>query len=95
MSRHHQKLNKRKWAKLRIAIFERDAYRCCECGKAGALEVDHIHSMERQPNQDPYNSNGLQTLCRSCHWNKTTNERRAPDPERDAWRALVAEITEI
>ena len=42
MSIHHLKVNNRIWNVLRIRIFERDKYRCVLCGKAGALECDHV-----------------------------------------------------
>ena len=46
------------------------------CGRAGRLECDHINPLEREPGQDPYDPNGLQTLCRTCHLAKTADERR-------------------
>ena len=93
MSRHHTHLDARRWAAVRRAVFERDGFRCCECGKAGRLEVDHVTPLQREPGQDPYDPNGLQTLCRACHVEKTAAEnRREPTPAQAAWRALVAEI---
>ena len=41
----------------------------------------------------PNDINGLQTLCRSCHIEKTRVEnRRELTPAEAAWRKLVAEI---
>ena len=95
MSKYHRSLNKRKWAKVRLAILERDSYRCQLCGKAGAMEVDHIESMEKYPQQDPYNMAGLQALCRNCHWDKTTIERGPVNLELEVWRAfMVDEFTD-
>ncbi len=63
------------------------------CGRAGRLECDHINPLEREPGQDPYDPNGLQTLCRSCHIAKTAGEnRRPPTPAEMAWRNLVNEL---
>ena len=62
------------------------------CGRAGRLECDHVVAMQREPSQDPYNPHGLQSLCRSCHIEKTRRENRRPlTPAETAWRALVAE----
>ena len=93
MSRHHTPLNRTQWTTVRRAVFERDGWRCVECGKAGRLEVDHVTPMQREPGQDPFDPNGLQTLCRSCHIEKTATEnRRALTPAEIAWRDLVNEM---
>ena len=93
MSRNHAYLNTCRWAAVRRAVFERDGYRCVMCGRAGRLECDHITPLEHNPGQDPYDMNGLQTLCRACHIEKTAREnRRELTPAEDAWRELVAEL---
>ena len=93
MSRHHAHLNSRRWAIVRRAVFGRDGFRCCECGKAGRLELDHITPLQREPNQDPYDPNALQTLCRDCHISKTASEnRRSLTPEETEWRRAVMEL---
>ena len=93
MSRHHLHLHARRWAAVRRAVFERDGYRCVMCGKAGRLECDHITPLQREPGQNPYDINGLQTLCRACHIAKTAREnRRELTPAEAAWRALVASL---
>ena len=93
MSRHHTHVNARRWAAVRRAVFERDGWRCVMCGKAGRLECDHVTPMQREPGQDVYDPNGLQTLCRSCHIEKTRAEnRRELTPAEIQWRALVSEL---
>ena len=93
MSHHHVDLNARRWAAVRRAVLKRDDYRCVYCGRAGRLEVDHISPLQREPGQDPYGPNGLQTLCRNCHIQKTRREnQRQLTPAEAAWRALVAEL---
>ena len=93
MSRYHTHLNSRRWAAVRRAVFERDGWRCCECGRAGKLECDHVTPLQREPSQDPVDPHGLQSLCRSCHIEKTRRENRRPlTPAETAWRALVAEM---
>ena len=93
MSRNHGHINYRLWAAVRRFVFERDGYRCTSCGRASRLECDHIAPLEREPGQDVYDPNGLQTLCRSCHIEKTRKEnRRALTPAEIAWRELVNEM---
>ena len=86
-SRHHARLNARRWVAIRRFVFERDGWRCVECGGAGALECHHITPLEREPGQDPYDPNGLETRCRDCH----VREHNPPRPGVAAWRALVHE----
>jgi len=93
MSQHHILLNARRWASVRRAVFGRDGWRCVMCGQAGRLECDHVTPLEREPGQDPYDPNGLQTLCRACHISKTAAENRRPlTPAESAWRELVTEM---
>ena len=93
MSNHHIRLHGRRWSIVRRAVFMRDGWRCVECGKAGMLECDHITPLQREPGQDPFDPNGLQSLCRSCHIAKTAREnRRDLTPAEQAWRGLVAEL---
>ena len=92
MSRHHHRLHRKRWEATRQAVFERDGYRCVMCGKAGRLECDHVTPLEREPGQDPWDIDGLQTLCRGCHIAKTAGEnRRPPTPAERRWRNLIAE----
>ena len=89
MSKFHTPLRRKRWAAVRRAVFERDGWRCVECGKAGRLECDHVVPLDR--GGDPWDPDNLQTLCRSCHIEKTRREnRREPTPAESAWRQLVA-----
>ena len=93
MSRHHASLNQRRWKAVRRAVFERDGWRCLMCGRPGALECDHVAPLQREPRQDPWDINGLQTLCRACHIEKTRRENtREPGPKALAWRAFASEV---
>ncbi len=93
MSANHVQLHHIRWQVARRAVFARDGYRCTLCGRAGRLEADHIVPLDREPGQDPYDPDGLQTLCRTCHIQKTRREnRREPTPAEAEWKALVAEI---
>ena len=93
MSRHHVHLHARRWAAVRRAVLKRDEFRCVACKLSGRLEVDHISPLQREPGQDPFDPNGLQALCRTCHIEKTRRENRRPlTPAEQAWRTLVAEM---
>ena len=71
---------------MRLLALDRDGWKCTKCGKyAGRLEVDH-----RVPLEDGgavYDLVNLQTLCRSCHFDKSRGERRGreQDPEVAKW----------
>ena len=88
-SRNHAVLNRRRWSRVRRAVLNRDGWRCRRCRRYGN-ECDHVTPLDR--GGDPWDMANLQTLCRTCHIRKTAAENRKPDPERDRWRALVAEI---
>ena len=90
MSRRHTKLNARRWRAVRRAALRRSGYRSELSGLAGRLEVDHIVPLHR--GGDPYDLSNVQVLTRDEHIRKTAGENRRPDPEREAWRALVAAI---
>ena len=94
LSRNHHNIHRRRWQAVRRAVFERDNFRCCECGKAGRLEVDHVTPLQREPGQNLYDINGLQALCRAYHIEKTRRENRRPlTPAEAAWRELVSELS--
>lgn len=82
----------RRWQVLRMAVIERDGYRCKECGARGRLEVDHVKPVRTHPALafDPAN---LQALCPSCHTRKTRLECGHPPPlttpARDAWQDAI------
>ena len=82
--------NPARWRRLRVAILDRDGWRCTnpECGRAGRLEVDHIQPLEKGGAMyDPAN---LQTLCRTCHIAKTAAQNRKPAPaDVQEWRDFM------
>lgn len=56
--------------KMRFAIYERDGYKCCYCGRSpkyNDLEIDHIKPIAKG-GKSTYDN--LQTLCRTCNKNK-------------------------
>ena len=93
MSKRHATIHKGRWERTRRRVFERDGWRCVECGRAGRLECDHRVPLDQDPGRDPYDLDNLQTLCRPCHIAKTRGENtREPSPEEAAWRDLLAEM---
>ena len=88
MSRNHQRLSLRRWARTRRAVFERDGYRCRTCGRPGRLEA--YHEPPLHDGADPYDLEGVRTLCRSCHI-----ERHRPDyiaPDRRRWLVYLRNL---
>ena len=66
MSWRKHKIDRRKWALVRLQVLDRDGWRCVQCGKAGRLEVDHVTPMES--GGAVYEKRNLQALCRPCHF---------------------------
>ena len=91
MGRLHRPLfSNRRWLAVRRAVFNRDGWRCRACGAPGRLECDHIVPLHVDPLQDPFDIDGCQSLCFSCHIGKTREEnRRALTPAELRWRSLV------
>ena len=88
MSRQHARMDARRWARVRRAVFKRDGYRCTACGRPGRLEAHHEPPL--RDGADPYDLAGIRTLCRTCHI-----ERHRPDdmtPGRADWLAMVESI---
>ena len=90
MSRTHRGASGNRWRAVRAEALLRDGYRCCECGKAGALEVDHVLPVHRGGAE--FDLQNTQALCRRCHVRKTRGEHRPESPGRARWRALVASL---
>ena len=83
-SKYYAALNKKKWARVRRLVLERDNWRCQHCGEYGN-EVDHIIPLEKQG--DPYCLSNLQNLCRGCHIQKSNADRGIqPDIETSKWK---------
>ena len=88
MSHHHRnRLASRRWEPVRRAAFERDGWRCVDCGRPGRLEAHHIQPLHR--NGPAYDLANIRTLCRGCHIER---HRRKLAPAEAAWAKLVAEL---
>jgi len=94
VSRHHRALDRKRWRRVRLQVLDRNNWRCQRCGKAGRMEVDHVVPLHVNPEQNPFDPAGLQTLCRRCHFDKTRDELSVPDPERDAWETYLEALRE-
>ena len=78
---HASRLTGSRWRKLRLAVLERDGWRCQRCGSPGALEAHH-----RDGNPGNNAILNLEAVCRPCH----IDLHRPPvAPEVAAWRALI------
>ena len=74
LSRDRRHYSRRAWRKLRIAVFERDNYRCTVCGRFGQrLECDHMVPVQRGGTDAMDN---LRTICRPCHMEMTRRAHR-------------------
>ena len=94
MSRRHIALDRHRWFRVRRIVLEIDGWRCRSCGHPGGpFEVDHVVPLWLDPDQDPYDPDGCQTLCRPCHAEKTKGEGRRERTEKEvAWEIFVGEI---
>ena len=88
MSNQHVHINRRRWALVRRAAFERDSYRCRACGRPGRLEAHHEPPL--RDGADPYDLAGIVTMCRGCH----IEHHRAEDKTEDqlAWQNFVGDL---
>ena len=89
MSKYHARIPTRIWESLRRATFDRDGYRCRECGKAGALEAHHTIPLESWPDQ-PMSVDGLLTLCRACH---ISHHKRIETEADREWVDFLGELS--
>jgi len=92
--RHSKAVTRTKrWQVLRMAILERDGFRCKDCGLGGRLEIDHVKPVRTHPELS-YDPDNLQALCPSCHTRKTRLEcGHPPLPEvRKEWNDLVRSL---
>ena len=78
-----------RWKRVRLQAIERDGHRCRACGKAaGRFEVDHIVPLSKSG--APFDLENCQTLCRPCHFAKSTIDRGGvPHVPDAAWVRLV------
>ena len=84
MSWSRSKINKKRWARVRKRVLERDDYQCqaegcttkCVSGprsnRNDLATVDHITPLSEGGH--PYDMDNLQTLCHACHTKKNRGQ---------------------
>lgn len=83
-----------RWKTLRMAVLERDGFKCVDCGTSrGRLECDHIVPVRLRPDL-AYDPDNCAMRCPSCHAAKTHVEvgRKPPAYDRHGWRQAVNEL---
>lgn len=87
-SRFHAKLDRRRWQWCKLKAHERDGWKCRRCGRRGRLEAHHEPPL--RDGADPYELDGIVTLCRNCHIERHRGDTETPG--RREWRALIEEL---
>lgn len=66
---YHRLAATAQWREWRIKVFERDDYRCIDCGDRGVyLEPHHILPIRKEEyREELFNLRNGITLCRQCH----------------------------
>lgn len=70
-----EKLKDPRWQKLRLLVFQRDMFKCTNCGDGKrSLQVHHI---DYEPGYEPweYPIEFLKTLCEKCHADEKFRKR--------------------
>lgn len=71
---YSQLLKVPEWQKKRLEIFNRDGFKCTQCGNdREEIQIHHIEYFEGRMPWD-YPGELLTTLCKTCH-QKETNDR--------------------
>lgn len=88
MSKFRHLYRTRRWKLTRRRIFDRDGWRCVECGNPGALECDH----KRKPRDVAqfFEAGNLRTLCRDCHIKRHRSDYAVPG--RGEWLDWLDEV---
>lgn len=78
-NQYQEKLTDPRWQKLRLKIFERDAWTCQCCGAMD--RTLHVHHLWYVPRKEPWETpmEGLLTLCDDCHTYERESRIEAED----------------
>ena len=77
MSRAHVRLDRGRWARVRLQVLDAANWRCAVCGGYGN-EVDHIIPLHK--GGDPWSLDNLQVLCRTDPHRQDSTRERATGP---------------
>ena len=80
--------NTSRWRTLRRKHIEKEPY-CVRCGSEQDLTVDHIQNADGNQRLF-FNENNLQTLCRTCHNQKTLAEIQQRTAEKADYALYTA-----
>ena len=89
MSIKHHRYNQRRWGVIRRRVFQRDGYKCRNCGKRGSRFEAH-HEPPEKAETDPYNPAHILTLCRQCHIERHRTPKPV-NPEVAAWLQFLSD----
>ena len=71
---YSKKLSDGRWQRKRLQIFQRDGFRCQDCGSQDDLQVHHLYYLTGiQPWEHP--DDLLTTLCGNCHQKRQPTEQ--------------------
>ena len=91
MSRWHKAVRfstSPRYAAFRRFVFDRDGWRCRECGRPGALELHHIRPLSA--GGEVWDETNVMSCCRGCHIRMTARgNKRDKSPTEIRWQALV------
>ena len=65
-SLQNDKRDSAEYKNWRLKVYERDNYKCVQCGNKEKLNAHHIKSWKNYPNLRYDINNGI-TLCEKCH----------------------------
>ena len=86
------RLSSSRWERTRQAVLLRDGHRCRACHRFGVMEVDHIIPRVRLDVGEYYKLEACQTLCKTCHQQKTRQEHPYFNEERFEYRQLLRSL---
>jgi len=82
MKKYSDKLKDPRWQKLRLKVFDRDNWQCCECGDD--CSTLHVHHLTYKHGKEPweYEESNFKTLCENCHdkIHKPKKSEKVPEP---------------
>lgn len=74
--------NSPQYAEWREDVYQRDGFRCVECGAGSELHAHHIKSWRRH-HELRFDVDNGQTLCVKCHQNKHPNMHLVTRPKKN------------